>query len=222
MEKYLIHTCNKRLWYVNRYLIPSMCEQGIKKKNIVVYNDEIGEGQLISLIKSYDKTNGEDFWHLQDDIIISSKFKEETEKHNEGIVCGFCNKFSVSRPGRVNIFDMWYSMPCIRIPGNIFKEFVGWLNDPSTRHTFMCYFEENKHDDVLLESFLKTNYPKLQPYNLAPNIVNHIDHLLGGSIINKMRNKPLEFIMSTFWEEPELLVNIEKELQKGGQKNETD
>ena len=212
MAKYLIHTCKDRLWYVNKYLIPSMRKQGIKKKDIVVYNDRKREGQLISLIKSYDKTNGEDFWHLQDDIIISSKFKEKTEEYDSGIVCGFCNGFSISRPGRVVLFDMWYSMPCIRIPGYIFKEFVEWLNDESTKNTFRSYIEENKHDDVLFEAFMKNTYPKTLTYNLAPNIVNHIDHLLGGSIINKSRSKSTEFIMSRFWDEPELLDHIEQEL----------
>lgn len=189
-----------------------MRKQGIKRKNIVVYNDRKREGQLTSIINSYAKTNGEDFWHLQDDIIISSKFKEKTEEYNDGIVCGFCNGFSIGRPGRVVIFDMWYSMPCIRIPGKIFKDFIEWLNDDSVRVKFKCYFEENKHDDVLFEAFLKEHYTKIRPYNLSPNIVNHIDHLLGGSIINKTRDKPTNYIMSKFWDEPELLDCIEKEL----------
>ena len=149
---------------------------------------------------------------MQDDIIISSKFKEKTEEYDSGIVCGFCNGFSISRPGRVVLFDMWYSMPCIRIPGYIFKEFVEWLNDESTKNTFRSYIEENKHDDVLFEAFMKNKYPKTLTYNLAPNIVNHIDHLLGGSIINKSRSKSTEFIMSRFWDEPELLDHIEQEL----------
>lgn len=216
MGKYLIHTCKDRYWYVRYYLVPSLKRQGIAKDDIVIYNDTQHDGQLKSLIKSYDAIGEEDAWHLQDDIIISSKFKEKTEKYDDGIVCGFCNKFSIGRPGRVNIFDMWYSMSCIRIPGTIFKEFVTWLNEPSTRNTFRCYFEENKHDDVLFEAFLKNNYPRLLPYNLAPNLVNHIDHLLGGSIINKTRDKPLEFIMSTYWDEPKLLIDIEKKLKKGG------
>ena len=28
--KYMIHTCNRRRWYVNKILIPDMLEQGIK------------------------------------------------------------------------------------------------------------------------------------------------------------------------------------------------
>jgi hypothetical protein len=45
-------------------------------------------------------------------------------------------------------------------------------------------------------------------------MVNHIDHLLGGSLINKDRAQNTEYIMSKYWEEPELLTNIEKLLKE--------
>ena len=32
--KYMIHTCEARLWYVEEYLIPSMLKQGIKEDDI--------------------------------------------------------------------------------------------------------------------------------------------------------------------------------------------
>ena len=218
---YLIHTCNKRRWYVSRYLIPSMTKQGIPKEEIVVYNDSKGEGQLESFLKSYKYVEGKDTWHLQDDIIISSRFKQVTEEHNKGIVCGFCNEFSHGYPGYANVFNMWYSMPCIRIPADIFKGFVNWMNDPDTRRKYKMYFNENKHDDVFLEMYLTQNYPTLRVWNLAPNIVNHIDHLMGGSLINQDRSKPLSFIMSKYWDEPELLKDIERRLEERRKRNET-
>lgn len=212
MEQYLIHTCNKRKWYVDEFLIPSMRKQGIE--NILVYNDEYGEGQIPSLIKSYELIGDEDTWHLQDDIIISKKFKEITERRKEDIVCGFCNGFSVGQSGYVGIYSMWYSMPCIRISGAIFKHFISWLNTREVRKRLDVYFRENKHDDVFLEIFLKEYYPKMLVWNLAPNIVNHIDHLIGGSLINKDRNKDNSYIMSKYWDEPELLDDIEKKLKE--------
>ena len=54
----------------------------------------------------------------------------------------------------------------------------------------------------------------MRVWNLAPNMVNHIDHLIGGSLINQGRNKPNEFLMSKYWEEPELLDDIEKRLKE--------
>ena len=213
MEKYLIHTCNSRLWYVEQYLIPSMRKQGIYKRNIKVYNDENGDGQLQSLINSYKCVKGKDTWHLQDDIIISSRFKEITEKYNEGIVCGFCNCFSQGYPGYANIYGMWYSMPCIRIPDYIFKGFLEWIQKDEVRIRLKPYFKENKHDDVLLEIYLKEHYPRMRVWNIAPNIVNHIDHLIGGSILNKDRGKTTSEIMSKYWNEPDLLVDIENKLK---------
>ena len=213
MENYLIHTCAERKWYVEEFLIPSMIEQGIK--NISVYIDYDGDGNLTSLMKSYKCARNRDTWHLQDDIIISSRFKELTEENNKGIVCGFCNGFSGGQPGVTNVrYNMWYSMPCIRIPGDIFTHFISWLNDKGTQERYKFYFDENKHDDVLFQCFLMDNYPQLPVLNLAPNIVNHIDHLMGGSLINKARDKKLSFVMAKYWYEPELIIDIEEKLRE--------
>lgn len=212
MTQYMIHTYPSRLWYVEQYLIPSMKKQGIKKSQIIVYNDSMREGQLTSFIQSCGYTNYIDTWHLQDDIIISSKFKEQTDKYDEGIVCGFCNGYSQGQPGVANIYNMWYSMPCIRIPGHILYGFINWIYSPATRKKYMAYFKDNKHDDLFLQYYLQENYAKIIVYNIAPNLVNHIDHLLGGSIINKERSQSTEYIMSKYWEEPELLVELEKTL----------
>lgn len=212
MEQYLIHTCSKRKWYVDKYLIPSMREQGIK--NILVYNDENHDGQIQSLIKSAKLTNGKDTWHLQDDIIISSRFKELTEQYNHGLVCGFCNSFSNGRPGYVGLVSMWYSMPCIRIPGELFSQFIDWMQSAYAQNKYRAFFQENKHDDMFLQTFLKENHPDIRIQNLVPNIVNHIDHLIGGSLINGGRTKSPEYLMATYWDEPLLLGDIENKLRK--------
>lgn len=219
MIQVLIHTCRQRKWYVDKYLAPSLREQGID--NIIIYNDEYNEGQLPSLIKSYDCTNGKDTWHLQDDIIISRRFKELAEKYNNGIVCGFCNGFSRGQKGYSNLDNMWYSMPCIRIPGDIFKYFINWLQDYNVQKRLRIYFEQNKHDDVLLNEFLKEYSPRMRVWNIAPNMVNHIDHLLGGSLINKDRNKDTPYIMSKYWDEPELLANIKNLLREDCQNDKS-
>jgi len=220
MANYLIHTCAKRKWYVEDFLIPSMIEQGCE--NISVYIDYNGDGNLTSLIKSYKLARDKDTWHLQDDVIICSKFKEITEAHNEDVVCGFCNGFSSAQPGITNVYSMWYSMPCIRISGDIFKHFISWLNDAGVRKKYCHFFSESKHDDVLFQYFMQENYNKTPVLNLAPNLVNHIDHLIGGSLINKARDKELSYVMAKYWDEPELVVDIEQRLRKGGHTNETD
>jgi len=212
MEHYIIHTCAERKWYVENYLIQALTEQHIN--HIAVYIDYNKDGQIKSLINSYKCIGDKDAWHLQDDIIISSRFKELTEKNNSGIVCGFCNGFSSGQPGITNVWNMWYSMPCIRIPGSIFAHFVRWLQNEDAHKNYRDYFEENKHDDVLFQSFLKDNYSRTSVLNLAPNVVNHIDYLLGGSLLNKSRNYDRQFIMSKYWDEPDLLSDIEDKLEE--------
>ena len=95
------------------------------------------------------------------------------------------------------------------------------MNDESVRKKYRAYFDENKHDDVFLEMYLTQNFPTLRVWNLAPNIVNHIDHLIGGSLINQGRNKSTEFIMSKYWNEPELLNDIERRLKERRKRYET-
>jgi hypothetical protein len=193
-----------------------MMEQGIE--NILVYCDEDGEGQIVSLMNSFKLVGYDDTWHLQDDIIISSRFKELTEEYNKGIVCGFCNSFSNGTPGYLTLPHMWYSMPCIRIPGDIFAHFINWMHQADTQRRFQAFFAEKKHDDMFLQYFLKENYPNIRIRNLKPNVVNHIDHLIGGSIINGGRTKSPEYLMATYWDEPELLADIKKKLERGGKR----
>ena len=220
MPRYLIHTCPQRLWYVNDYLIPSMQEQGIEKEKIVVYYDKDCDGHLKSFINSIDYLpDDKGTWHLQDDVVISSRFKELTEEYDEGIVCGFCNQYSDSRDctGRVNVNKMWYSMPCIRITNRVLKEFKKWFEVAEVQQEYKPYISGNKHSDVLFWGFLKERYRNYTVMNLSPNIVNHIDHLIGGSVLNKNRAQGIEYIMSMYWEEPQLIEELAERL-----KNEQD
>jgi len=97
--KYMIHSCNKRLWYVKRYLIPSMLEQGISLEDIILWNDYFSVGnqqswynscKYIKLCESLDSG----MWHLTDDVIISYKFYRRTKSvpNNLNIRCRFCNR----------------------------------------------------------------------------------------------------------------------------------
>lgn len=192
MAKYLIHACPKRIDYVNDYLVPSMLRQGIEKENILIYNDEKKLGNLRAFKASSELVCHEisGTWHLQDDVIISSKFREVTETYDKGVVCGFCNVFSKDLPIGIRLMrDMWYSFPCIRIPNNVLKQFVQWLNYPDTQTTYRYYIEANKFDDTLFRKFMTTKYPDKIVHNLCPNIVDNVDYLLGGSIINYTRDK---------------------------------
>ena len=163
--KYIIHTCPKRLWYVEEFLLPSMTAQGIKPEDIKVWNDAEGIGNLRATMKSFSEIpmDGQGTWHLQDDVIISSNFKALTEKHNEGIVCGFCSRYSEERPtGDTTLRNIWYSFPCIRIPNNLARECSKWfyhgaINDAKYKN----WVESKKHDDEAFKEFLKLKHPCL-------------------------------------------------------------
>ena len=97
--KYMIHSCNKRLWYVNRYLIPSMLDQGIKLENIILWNDFLSVGNQQAFYDScrYIKNNEpitSGLWHLTDDVIISYNFARRTAHvpNNTNIRCRLRDK----------------------------------------------------------------------------------------------------------------------------------
>ena len=214
MSEYMIHTCPKRKWYIDEFLIPSMTEQGIPHNDITVYNDVDEDGCLMAFMNSWKWLKDGGTWHLQDDIIISSDFKCKTRAYDEGIVCGFVNSYSdyIYETGYTTVEKMWYSMPCIRIPNDILKEMVIWFGIPEVQEKYRSHIRNRKHIDVILWDFLKERHPGMGILNLAPNIVNHVDHLIGGSLINSKRTKGPEDIMSLYWNEDCLITQLEGEL----------
>lgn len=212
---YLIHTYPSRLWYVEQFLIPSMIEQGIAKENIKVWNDSMKLGNLEATMRSFREMpmDGQGTWHLQDDIVISNNFKQLTEKYNDGLVCGFCSRYSRGKPsGVTNVRNMWYSFPCIRIPNNLAKECSKWwYNEAQTAPKYKPWVDSKKHDDEAFKEFLRLNHPNIRNYNLDPNIVEHVDYLLGGSLVNPQRK---EFATSLHWKEPKVVEQLQHKLKQ--------
>lgn len=209
---YMIHAVPSRLWYVEEFLIPSIQAQGIPRVDIRVWLDDRGRGNLYSFLDSCDSVKSErgGTWHLQDDVVISRDFVDKTATYNEGVVCGFfCSSFGNNfTPGEQPPENMWYSFPCIRIPNNLAGEFVDWFD------TYACLMKmyikqvkENKHDDFLWREFMVTKHGNLQVMNLSPNIVDHVDYLVGGTIINKARD--VKSTRSSKWDDENLVKELE-------------
>lgn len=212
--KYLIHAVPKREWYVKEFLIPSMHNQGITNDDIIVYMDSNHDGNLKSFIKSCTGLKY-DCWHLQDDVVLSSKFKEETQKYYADVVNGFCNIYSKENPpGYCFPGNMWYSFPCIFIKKDILNNFLAWLDeDARLDETLVGWIKANKYDDSLFRHFMIHEYPITRVYNMAPNIVNHVDYLLGGSLTNSSRKGDKD-VSSIYWEEQQLLEDLITEVDK--------
>ena len=197
MAQYLIHAMPKRIWYVNEYLIPSMIEQGIKAEDIRVYNDEKREGNLKACMKAYEMCEGDGgTWHLQDDVCISSSFKVLTEKHDTGIVCGFKSEYDGTQmPGIVPVQNMWFSFPCIRIPNSIAREVAKWVQTQMIGNpVYKSWWERGVNDDLFFRRYVWDKYPDMEALNLDPNVVDHIDYLIGGTVNSNARIRQIRAI----------------------------
>ena len=224
MAYYLIHTCNSRFWYVKEYLIPSMMLQGIPAQNIFVYRDYNEIGNLRAFIDSCNKASvqcqkkGIDgLWHLQDDVMISKDFKKVTEQfENHDLVCGFTCGYDIQPEAgtfKLEEHKMWYSFPCINISTALTTEFANWANCNlwQSQH-FKEAVKRNNCDDLIFREWLYDTHGHTEEINLDPNVVNHIDKWLGGSICNKQRD-PDKDTMSIFWEDKGELETLRRELE---------
>lgn len=199
--KYMIHSCNKRLWYVKRYLIPSMLDQGISLEDIILWNDYFSVGNQKSwynsckYIKLCEPLN-EGMWHLTDDVMISHQFYTRTKSvpNNLNIRCGFVtNKFNPRNKtftGAQPLSKCWRSFPCIYIPNKYVAEFVDWYDKVVVQeHQFQKEYEGGNDDDTLFLACVTQLHPAIRSVNLKPCLVDHIDYLIGGSVLFDRKQK---------------------------------
>jgi len=225
---YMIHACNERSWYVKDYLIPSMVSQGILRDHILVWTDKDNKGNLLSCVESFAKCGKYKglTWHLQDDVLISRDFRVKTQSASGSqITCGFCPLcFSSqhSNVGEVKSYQMWWSFQCIGIPNDIAKEFSDWFkNDCSLRdrESVQSKIKEGKNDDWFVKKFIRECHPYIVVNNLRPNIVEHIDYLIGGSMVNKGRTRDMS---ATWFKDKDLVEKLRKRLEENEKLSRTD
>lgn len=211
----LIHACPDRMWYVTEFLIPSLQEQGIEDIDLAL--DDTSKGNLKACIDSFEecgKTQG-DTWHLQDDVLICHDFAEQIEEIPDGIVaCGFCHilfePFNRPMVGMQPPVFMFNSFPCIRISNETAAEFVEWFKtDASKRDKYQNWVQSGIHDDGFWHDFYEEQHPHDFVYNIAPNLVEHIDWLIGGSKANVWRGY---ICRSSYWEDEYLVDNLIQKL----------
>jgi len=213
---YMIHAYPARMWYVNDYLIPSMLEQGIKEDEITVWNDTNGRGNLWACLDAFesiqDRPGGT--WHIQDDVIISRQFAQLTKEHDDGIVCGFfCKNFDMfSKPGIVPAHEQWYSFPCIRIPNVFLIPFRAWFERVKTWSQYTNYVAEGKHDDWFWKEYMRHECQGVKALNLKPNLVDHVDYLVGGTLVNKARLIPVN--RAAYFPDLDLVDALEAKLKR--------
>lgn len=215
--KYMVHTIPKRLWYVEKYLIPSMIDEGIKKKDIYIYNDENKFGNLFAFLESLkyineNFTKEQGFWHLQDDVIISKDFKEITEEKGKNyVVNGFVNKnyANVEKSGLVNVKDYWYSFPCIYIPNRYIDDFLNWIEKVKDYSPYRKRWNKKRYDDWFFYKFLEEEFSLDKMINLKPNIVDHIDYLLGFTTGTRSKVP----VRAEYFKDLDLVKKLEREIK---------
>lgn len=203
----MIHACPARMWYVNEFLIPSLKEQGAD--DIYVWNDRNGLGNLEATMASFALCGhySGGTWHLQDDVIIAHDFVERARAHDEGVVCGYVNQQAgpnVGMTGRRPVCFHWWSFPCIRIPNEYARACAEWWrNEGRYKDIYQSHIYYKNGDDTVFRDWLVDISNCSHITNLTPNLVDHIDYLLGGSVTNKHR----EYTARAFYFEDKHLVD---------------
>lgn len=220
--RYMIHSVPSRQWYVDDFIIPAMLEQGIKEEEITVYCDKARKGNLFGCMDAFRYCGNHPAdggtWHIQDDVLLSRKFAERTRKYNDGIVCGVVVKDwgpNWLATGVQPVRELWYSFQCIRIPDEIAGECAEWFYEDASKRPQSKYrsrITRNKHDDDFFQFFLLEKYPNINIRNLKPNIVDHVDYMIGGSLINSERKRAVNRV--AYWEDEDLIQKLEEDLKK--------
>ena len=216
--KYMIHACPQRMWYVEEFLVPSMLEQYIRPDDIEIRCDTEGKGNLLSCMESFrdcgERPGGT--WHLQDDVIICRHFEDETWASDSLVRCGFgCRNFgpSMQERGAVPSSFMWYSFQCIFIPNKIAGECAEWFFDLAVRRdAYTTKIVEKRHDDWFFRQFMLERHTNDLVINVAPNLVDHIDYLIGGTVINPLRR--IKINRAEFFNDQDLVEELAEKLKK--------
>lgn len=213
MAKYMIHAVPSRMWYVNEFIIPSMLAQGISESDIRIHNDEKKEGNLRACMHSFEEvdTAAEGTWHIQDDVCICKDFKYLTELYDRGLVCGFSSALydGPGKVGAVHIREMWFSFPCIRIPNQYAIDCADWVfNYLIGNPVYKRYWQSGKNDDWAFRTYLKDYHKNDVALNIAPNLVDHVDYLLGGGTggIRKQECR------AQYWRDYDLVSELEEKI----------
>lgn len=202
----LIHAVPKRMWYVEKFLAPSLETQGLEP---VIWCDREGYGNLESCLRSFDAGLAD--WHLQDDVLVCRDFAEKI-KNLDGVVCGFCHAQSGDDKGCVGKVyppDLWHGFPCMRIPIETAREFVAWVKGTNHIDERSIYqITRNKGDDYLFHEFFEDVHCMDMCTNIS--LVEHVDWLIGGSTVNEWRGY---ICRSDLWDDEALVEELRKKLK---------
>ena len=209
--KILIHAVPERMWYVNEFLIPALHAQGAE--SIEIWNDETHEGNLAACMSSFAAREGDGgTWHLQDDVLPCRDFVKRCRDLDDGVVFGFCCRNFGDRLdafGQVYAPDAWNSFQCVRIPDAYARECADWVRSmrwekESPAPELPILWQVGKGDDTFFHEFLQCCHPGEIVENVKPNLVEHIDWIIGGSTLQWR-----DYIAKAeFWDDEDLIAAL--------------
>jgi len=160
---------------------------------------------------------GEDTWHLQDDILLCRDFVRRAEELEAipGILCGFVSELGgpdCNLRGRVYIPDMWYSFPCIRIPDALARGCAKWFLSGAWKQeadpAAFAMEAAGRGDDWFFREYMELRHGGETVLNLVPCLVEHVDWLLGGSVVSRWRGHPTRAV---YWEDEERVEELKRQ-----------
>ncbi len=190
--RFLIHACPRRMWYVEEFLLPSLLAQGADPSEVEVWNDSEGLGNLRSCVASFAARTGDGgTWHIQDDVLLCRDFVQRCRELDDGVVYGFCCRQFTDDPdqsGLIHLPDAWHSFQCVRIPDAWAREYAEWVDTDAQKDSALrALAKVGKFDDYFFKEFLWSRHPEIQVTNAKPCLVEHIDVLIGGSMLSEWR-----------------------------------
>lgn len=208
--KVLIHACPRRMWYVEEFLVPELQRQGADE--IEIWNDTEKKGNLRACMESFASRTGDGgTWHIQDDVLLCRDFVERCRALDDGVVYGFCcPRFTddVRQTGKVNVEDSWHSFQCVRIPDAYARECADWLEHDAYVHAlYPLWISSGKMDDNVFREFMRDRHPRDWVTNAKPNLVEHVDWIVGGSILSPWRE---HLARAEFFEDDDLVLELQK------------
>lgn len=211
--KVMIHAVPTRMWYVENFILHQLHAQGVW--DVMIWNDTGGRGNLQSCLASFRSLQGDGgTWHIQDDVLLCREFAVRASAHDEGVVNGFCCLPFGDDPeniGRVAPRQLWHSFQCVRIPDAYAMDFAHWVEHGT--HTALAdkLIRAGKGDDYLFHEYFRNAHWKDKARNIAPNLVEHVDYLIGGSVVNQQRETQAR---SALWAEPDMVAQLAQEITK--------
>lgn len=211
--KVLIHASPRRMWYVEEFLVQELKRQGVE--DVEIWNDAEKKGNLTACMESFKARTGDGgTWHIQDDVLLCRNFAERCREMEQGSVCGFCNETFTDDPkrtGPVNVEDSWHSFQCVRIRDEYARQCADWFFSGEWRRAgkeeLQELYERNRGDDTFYRWFMRIMHSEEIVINAKPNLVEHVDWIVGGSIIFPWRGY---LTRAYYWDDEELVTQLKK------------